>query len=74
LLEQLGFNLFADELLKADANEHLQILTGIEEFREHLGGELTITLLKEIGRGVEVHKMNPKNIVEAIHELRERRK
>jgi 3-dehydroquinate synthase len=74
LLEQLGFNLFADELLKADANEHLQILVGLEEFREHLGGELTITLLKEIGRGVEVHEMNQSKIVEAVHELRERKK
>ena len=74
LLEQLGFNLFADELLKADANEHLQILAGFEEFREHLGGELTVTLLKEIGRGVEVHEMNQAKIVEAIHELRGRKK
>jgi 3-dehydroquinate synthase len=73
LLEQLGFNLFADELLKADANGHWQILTGLEEFREHLGGELTITLLKEIGRSVEVHEMNQLKIVEAIHELRSRK-
>jgi len=72
LLEQLGFNLFADELLKADANEYLQILTGLEEFREHLGGELTITLLKEIGCSVEVHEMNSSKIIEAIHELRQR--
>jgi 3-dehydroquinate synthase len=74
LLEQLGFNLFMDELLKADPSRHLQILVGLEEFREHLGGELTITLLKEIGRGVEVHEMNQSKIVEAIHELRGRRK
>jgi 3-dehydroquinate synthase len=74
LLQQLGFNLFADELLKADASKHLQILTGLEEFREHLGGELTITLLKEIGHGVEVHEMNPQEIIEAIHELRGRKK
>ena len=31
------------------------VLRGLEEFREHLGGDLTITLLKEIGVGVEVH-------------------
>jgi len=72
LLEQLGFNLFTIELLKADANGHLQILAGLEEFREHLGGELTVTLLKEIGRGVEVHEMDQAKIVEAIHELRGR--
>src|SRR3984957_18220994 len=74
LLEQLGFDLFADELLKVGAGGDLQILAGLDEFREHLGGELTITLLKEIGCGVEVHEMNQAKIVEAIHELRERKK
>src|SRR5665213_1410269 len=68
LLEQLGFKLFAHELLNDDANGNLQVRAGIEEFREHLGGELTITLLKEIGRGAEVHEMNPGKIVEAVHE------
>ena len=31
------------------------VLDGLAEFREHLGGELTITLLAGVGRGVEVH-------------------
>jgi len=73
LLEQLGFNLFTNELLAVGSDRKLQILAGLDEFREHLGGELTITLLKEIGRGVEVHEMNPQKIVEAIHELRQRK-
>jgi 3-dehydroquinate synthase len=64
--------LFVNELLNADANGHLQILTGLEEFREHLGGELTITLLEEIGRGAKVHEMDLPKVVAAIHELRER--
>jgi 3-dehydroquinate synthase len=74
LLEQLGFNLFANELLNVGSDGKLQILAGLEEFREHLGGELTITLLKEIGRGMEVHEMNLVKIVDAIHELRGRKK
>ena len=69
LLERLGFKLFADELLSADAGNHLHILDGLEEFREHLGGELTITLLKEIGCGVEVHEINLPMAVQAINEL-----
>jgi len=73
LLERLGFKLFADELLSADAHNHLQVLNGLEEFREHLGGELTITLLKEIGQAVEVHEMKPATIVQGIHELQARR-
>jgi 3-dehydroquinate synthase len=74
LLEQLGFKLFTDELLQKTSGGDFQVLFGIEEFREHLGGELTITLLKEIGRGVEVHEMNQSKIIETIHELRERKK
>ena len=72
LLEKLGFKLFADELLNTDDANRLAILSGLEEFREHLGGELTITLLNEIGRGVEVHAMDSEKIVAAIQELKTR--
>ncbi len=72
MLEQLGFNLFANELLNVGSDGNLQILGGLNEFREHLGGGLTITLLREIGSGVEVHEMNLPKVVEAISELRER--
>ena len=72
LLEQLGFELFANELLNLGTDGNLQILGGLNEFREHLGGELTITLLREIGRGTEVHEMNLPKVIEAIHELCER--
>jgi 3-dehydroquinate synthase len=73
LLEQLCSNLFAAELLAKNSAGEFQILNGLEEFREHLGGELTVTLLKEIGRGVEIHEMNQPKIIEAIHELRQRK-
>ncbi|MDB6027977.1 MAG: aroB [Verrucomicrobiales bacterium] len=72
LLEKLGFELFANELLNIDAEHNLLVLTGLEEFREHLGGELTITLLKSVGEGVEVHAMNLPKVIEAIYELHER--
>jgi 3-dehydroquinate synthase len=74
LLAQLGFDLFADELLSAGSDGKLRILAGLDEFREHLGGELTITLLKKIGRGVEIHEMNSQKIIETIHELHRRKK
>ncbi len=72
LLEQLGFDLFAHELLLADATGNLVVLNGLEEFREHLGGQLTITLLRGIGEGFETHEMVPAKIVASIHELQER--
>ena len=72
LLEKLGFELFANELLNVDSDNNLMVLKGLEEFREHLGGQLTITLLKAIGLGFEVHEMNLPRVIEAIYELQAR--
>jgi 3-dehydroquinate synthase len=72
LLERLGFELFANELLYEGADGELVVLAGLEEFREHLGGELTITLLEEIGRGVEVHEINLPKMLQSMYELKER--
>ena len=69
LIEALGFDLFANELLNVDSEGDLMVLKGLEEFREHLGGELSITLLKGIGKGFEVHEMNDAVVVESIQEL-----
>ncbi|MBC8001405.1 MAG: 3-dehydroquinate synthase [Opitutaceae bacterium] len=72
LLEKLGFELFANELLNMDASHSLQVIAGLEEFREHLGGQLTITLLTAIGRGIEVHEMSLPKVIDAIYELQAR--
>jgi 3-dehydroquinate synthase len=45
------------------------ILEGLEEFREHLGGELTITLIQGIGEGIEVHAMDREAILNSVNEL-----
>jgi len=58
LLEYLGFELWHPALAKEGASGELVILEGLSEFREHLGGELTITLLADIGVGVEVHEID----------------
>lgn len=41
------------------------VLKGLAEFQEHLGGELTITLLSAIGRGEEVHEMDTNLLIAA---------
>jgi 3-dehydroquinate synthase len=66
LLEHLGFRLHHPAL------EQPALIEGLREFREHLGGELTVTLLAAIGRGVEVHSMDEALIRQAIGWLRER--
>ncbi|HYT59508.1 MAG TPA: 3-dehydroquinate synthase [Haliangiales bacterium] len=72
LLEQLGFELFANELLNVDSDNNLMVLKGLEEFREHLGGRLTITLLKAIGQGLEVHEVSLPKVIESIYEVQQR--
>jgi 3-dehydroquinate synthase len=72
LIEKLGFDLYANELMHVDSEGSYMVLKGLEEFREHLGGELTITLLNEIGRGFEVHEMDLVKVIESIEELHER--
>ncbi|MBU61775.1 MAG: 3-dehydroquinate synthase [Opitutae bacterium] len=72
LLEHLGFNIY-DELLLADSNDGGRIiLEGLEEFREHLGGQLTITLIQGIGEGIEVNAMDREEILESVVDLHER--
>ncbi len=73
LLEALGFDLFSPELLHQDSVGVSTLLRGLEEFREHLGGELTITLLQGIGRGFEVHEIQHEAMLAAIQELVARR-
>jgi 3-dehydroquinate synthase len=72
LLEALGFELFASELLHVNSQNSFLVLDGLEEFREHLGGELTITLLRQIGKGFEAHEMILPKVIEAIYELKQR--
>jgi 3-dehydroquinate synthase len=72
LLEKLGLAVFASEMLNRDSLGNWQILTGLDEFREHLGGELTVTLLKKIGTGVEVHEMDQNIVIRAVVELQKR--
>jgi 3-dehydroquinate synthase len=70
LLKRLGFHLWHPALESRDANGHWQLLRGLQEFREHLGGDLTITLLRDIGVGEEVHQMDTQEILRALVWLR----
>ena len=72
LLEHLGFRLWHHGLDTAGRDGRLELLKGLQDFREHLGGELTITLLAGIGEGVEVHEMEETLILESLDWLRRR--
>ena len=69
LIRSVGFDLWSDYLDRRDQNRYC-ILAGLEEFREHLGGKLTITLVPEIGQKIEVNEMDEKAILSALAVLR----
>ena len=72
LIESIGFTTYSRHLLENGRSGEPAILEGLEEFREHLGGELTITLVPEIGAKLEVHEMNRVKILNALVELKQR--
>lgn len=63
VLKTLGFNLELPDQIKEAA---FRIIEGIEEFREHLGGKLTITLLMGIGTKCDVHEIDTDLMKEVI--------
>ncbi|MDN5214303.1 3-dehydroquinate synthase [Fulvivirgaceae bacterium BMA12] len=69
LFKNLKFKLFVPELL-ADTGHKNPVMDGLNEFREHLGGKLTIMLLKDIGEGVEVNDIDYEQMQHAILELK----
>jgi 3-dehydroquinate synthase len=71
VLKQLGFALWHDALRQKNAKGQLSLLQGLADFQEHLGGELTITLLADIGRGIEVHEMNAERVNRCIDWLQQ---
>ena len=65
-----GLPIFHELLVRRTADGTLEILQGLDEFREHLGGRLTVTLPDGIGRKVEVHQMDPGLIEQSVDFLR----
>ena len=73
-LKQLGFEIYAPELamnLTDDNYLKSSIFAGLDEFREHLGGELAIMLLEAIGKGIEVNQVEIPLYRQAILMLQE---
>lgn len=72
LLRRLGFQLWHPGLAARNEDGVLVLLRGLQDFREHLGGELTITLLRQIGVGEEVHHMDEALILDSLAWLEQR--
>jgi 3-dehydroquinate synthase len=60
-LRELGFSLACHEY----SDTHT-LFAGMEEFRQHLGGRLTLTMLSGIGDPIDVHHIDRRSMREAI--------
>jgi 3-dehydroquinate synthase len=72
VLETMGMPMFDPHLLLRDKSGQLAVLAGLEEFREHLGGQLTVLLLRAPGNSTDVHEMNHTLIRACIEHMQKR--
>lgn len=68
VFEVVGFDLSFPVENEVEMN---RLLNGLEEFREHLGGQLTITLISEIGKKHDVHEIDNLLMKKALQRVNE---
>ncbi|MEI8242790.1 MAG: 3-dehydroquinate synthase [bacterium] len=68
-MQRAGLAICSPALATTVRGRRLAILDGLDEFREHLGGRLTLTLPSGIGERVEVHAMDERIIVQGVRWL-----
>ncbi len=73
VLRICGLPTYAPVLSQADRRGRPAVLAGLEEFRAHLGGELTVTFPAPFGSRREVHAVDPALMAECIAALAARR-
>jgi 3-dehydroquinate synthase len=74
VLFDIGFQIYTPELRSAGKKGSLLLMDGLNEFREHLGGRLTIMLLERLGKGKEMHEIKNEWVSEAIDILEQKQK
>jgi 3-dehydroquinate synthase len=70
-LRRLGLEIYHPAMEKTGADGQRLLLDGLDEFREHLGGKLTVLMLRDIGCGEDVHELDLEIISRCIDELRD---
>jgi 3-dehydroquinate synthase len=72
VIQRLGFELFAPIRQIRAASGRQDMLDGLEEFREHLGGRLTIPMIRAPGDRLDIHEMDGPVVKASFDELRQR--
>lgn len=72
VLSALDLPLWHEDFVLTNVDGQFLLFDGLDEFREHLGGTLTIMLLGEVGKGFDVHEIDLEVMQSCLHELRAR--
>jgi 3-dehydroquinate synthase len=72
IIDTLCLPVWDDALDLRDADNRRRIHEGLVEFREHLGGELTVLLLRDLGAGQDVHALDEVLVDACLDELKRR--
>ena len=70
-LWQAGLPVWYPEFARRHRAGQLAIFQGLEDFREHLGGELALTLPRGVGRRTEIHAVDQRVMAACIQELKQ---
>ena len=70
-LQAAGLPLWHPALTRRSKDGAVSIHRALEEFREHLGGELTLIMPKELGHSCQIHDLSQGEIERAVQEMQE---
>lgn len=66
VFQQLGWPIYHPLLAAPGTKGTLALFDGLDEFREHLGGELTLLMLDGVGHPREIHEVDTATMTAAI--------
>ena len=66
-----GYSIWHGAMDEKDKKGHLKVLKGLTDFKEHLGGELTIPMPTAIGKMVDIHEMPSDLVIASLDKLRD---
>lgn len=70
VLRKLGLPIHHPALDERDPSGTRLVFAGLDDFREHLGGRLTVLMLEEVGRAKDVHELDRALLDGCIEDLR----
>lgn len=72
VLHRIGFALYTPVLEERGPDGRPKVVHGLDEFREHMGGRLTIPMIRAPGDRIDLHSIDPVVVEAALAELKSR--